>query len=39
MSVDQSKKNICGYCVVEWWVKPNNIEFYFLVFVVDFWFI
>ena len=36
MSVDQSKKNfckICGYCFVEWWVKPNNISrsiFWFL---------
>ena len=29
MSIDQLKKNfcnICGYCFVEWWVKPNNIS-------------
>ena len=29
MYVDQSKKNfcnICGYCFVEWSVKPNNIS-------------
>ena len=34
MLVDQSKKkfcNICGYCFVEWWIKPNNISKYFLV--------
>ena len=31
MSVDQSKKNfrnICRYCLAEWWIKPNSIFSY-----------
>ena len=40
LSANQSKKyfcNICGYCFVECWVKPNNISrsiFLFLLLII-----